>query len=133
MYATTLEAIQATRSKRAAYTRGMLALLAIAVLLKAAWFSRLGLGQDRDPVDFDAFYIVARLVWQGTVDQAYHFAKLVVMQREASGGHDSFMPWTYPPQFSLLLAPFALIPIVGKKMMSTSTNWLPAMRRSTAR
>ncbi|MCC8981905.1 DUF2029 domain-containing protein [Bradyrhizobium sp. 10BB] len=132
MYATTLETIQATRSKRTAYTRGMLALLAIAVLLKAAWFSRLGLGQDRELVDFDAFYIVAKLVWHGTVEQAYQFAKLIVIQREASGGHDSFMPWTYPPQFSLLLAPFALIPVGIAYLLFTASTlalYLAVLRR----
>ncbi len=29
----------------------------------------------RELVDFAAFYIVAKLVWQGTVDQAYQFAE----------------------------------------------------------
>ena len=111
MFATTLETIQSTASKRSAYVRGIFVLLAIAIVLKTAWFARLGLGQHRELVDFDAFYIVAKLVWQGTVDQAYQFAKLLVIQREASGGHDSLMPWTYPPQFSLLMAPFALIPV----------------------
>jgi hypothetical protein len=28
-----------------------------------------------------------------------------------SGGHGSFMPWTYPPQFDVVLAPFGLIPV----------------------
>lgn len=132
MFATTLETIQSTASKRSAYVRGIFALLAIAIVLKTAWFSRLGLGQDRELVDFDAFYIVAKLVWQGTVDQAYQFAKLLVIQREASGGHDSLMPWTYPPQFSLLMAPFALIPVgVAYLLFATSTLalYLAVLRR----
>lgn len=110
MFASTLEAIQSIEPKRAAYTRWILALLAISLALKTAWFSRLGIWHVRALVDFDAFHIVAQRVWLGDVDQAYQFAKLIVMQREASGGSDAFMPWTYPPQFSLLLAPLALVP-----------------------
>jgi hypothetical protein len=110
MFARTLETIQSAGPKRAVYTRGILAILAICVVVKTVWFSRLGMWHARDLVDFDAFHIVATRVWLGDVDQAYQFAKLINMQREASGGVDSFMPWTYPPQFNLLLAPLALIP-----------------------
>ena len=65
MFATTLETIQSTESKRAAYTRGILALLAIAVVLKAVWLWQVGLGHGRELVDFAAFYITAKLVWLG--------------------------------------------------------------------
>jgi Glycosyltransferase family 87 len=110
MFASTLETIQSVEPKRAVYTRWILVLLAFSLVLKTAWFSRLGIWQVRALVDFDAFHIVAQRVWLGDVDQAYQFSKLIIMQREASGGSDAFMPWTYPPQFSLLLAPFAFIP-----------------------
>jgi len=110
MLAKTLETIQSSAPKRAGYTRFVVAALAISVALKAIWFSRLGVGLHRNLVDFDAFHIVAQRVWLGDSDQAYQFAKFLNMQREASGGVDSFMPWTYPPQFNLLLAPFALMP-----------------------
>jgi hypothetical protein len=110
MFARTLETIQSSGPKQAAYTRWILAILAICVALKTLWFSRLGIGHGRVLVDFDAFHIIAERVWLGDVDQAYQFAKLVDMQREASGGITSFMPWTYPPQFSLLLAPLAFVP-----------------------
>ncbi len=123
MFATTLETIRSVGSKRAAYTRGILAILAFAVVVKAAWFSRLGLGHARDLIDFDAFHIVAKMVWLGDVDQAYDFTKFLAMQREASGGADSFMPWTYPPQFDLLLAPFALIPIGAAYFLFTAATF----------
>jgi hypothetical protein len=110
MFARTLETIQSAGPKRAVYTRWILAVLAIGVIAKTMWFSRLGIWHDRNLVDFDAFHIIAQRVWLGDVDQAYQFAKLINMQREASGRADGFMPWTYPPQFSLLLAPLALIP-----------------------
>jgi hypothetical protein len=110
MFAKTLETIQSSGRKQATYTRWILAILAVCVALKALWFSRLGIWDGRNLVDFDAFHIIAERVWLGDVDQAYQFAKLIDMQREASGGVTSFMPWTYPPQFSLLLAPLALVP-----------------------
>ena len=110
MFAKTLETIQSSGQKQALYTRWILAILAICVVLKTLWFSRLGIWHSRNLVDFDAFYLIAKRVWLGDVGQAYQFAKLINMQSEVSGGVGSFMPWTYPPQFSLLLAPLALIP-----------------------
>jgi hypothetical protein len=109
MFAKALESIQLSGPRQAAYTRWIVAILAVCLAIKALWFSRLGAWHDRTLVDFDAFYIIARHVWLGDVDQAYQFVKLVAMQREMAGA-DSFMPWTYPPQFSLLLAPLALLP-----------------------
>jgi hypothetical protein len=110
MLAKTLETIESSAPKQAIYTRLVFATLAIGIAVKAIWFSRLGVAHDRNLVDFDVFHIIAQRVWLGDADQAYQFAKLINMQREASGGADSFMPWTYPPQFDLLLAPLALIP-----------------------
>ena len=81
MFATTLEAIRSTTSKRTAYIRGILALLTIAIVFKAVWLAQVGLGHGRELVDFAAFYITAKLVWLGTVDQAYQFAKLIVIHR----------------------------------------------------
>jgi hypothetical protein len=59
--------------------------------------------------DFDAFYLAGRLVWRGEIEQAYDFAKLTRAQ-EAFFGAPRFLPWTYPPQFNLVVAPFALLP-----------------------
>jgi len=89
---------------------GVFAVLAISFVVKIAWFSRLGVWHDRDLVDFDVFHIVAQKVWLGGLDQIYRFVDLLKIQREASGGQGGFMPWTYPPQFDLLLAPLGLIP-----------------------
>jgi hypothetical protein len=111
MFARALEAIQTATPRRAAYTFGVLAFFAIGFAIKTMWFSRLGMGHDRELVDFDVFHLVAQKVWLGGVNQAYHFTDFLKMQREASAGHGSFMPWTYPPQFDLLLAPFGLMPI----------------------
>lgn len=111
MFAKTLESIQSSGSRQRIYARWIIAALAICIAMKSAWFSRWGVLHVRNLVDFDVFHIAAQRVWIGDVDQAYQFAKLVGMQRESSGGFDSFMPWTYPPQFSLLLAPLALLPV----------------------
>ncbi len=45
----------------------------------------------------------------GQLDLVYQFETLVKLQ-QAFAGSTSFMPWTYPPQFDLLVAPFALLP-----------------------
>ena len=109
MFARTLEEVQSSPPKRAIYVRALLAILTICVALSAIGFARLG-PWHRDLVDFDIFRIVAQRVWLGDADLAYHADKFLDMQRAASGGSDNFMPWTYPPQFDLLLAPLALVP-----------------------
>ena len=120
MFARTLETIQSSGSRQAIYIRWILVTLAICIAVKAVWFSRWGLWHTRTLVDFDAFHIIAQRVWIGDVDQAYQFMKLIGMQREASGGSDSFMPWTYPPQFSLLLSPLALFPVGAAYLLFTT-------------
>jgi hypothetical protein len=108
MFARTLEEIQSSAPKRKIYVRALLATLAISVALTAIGFARLSPWHS-GLVDFDVFHIVAQRVWLGDADLVYQFEKFLDMQRAASGS-DSFMPWTYPPQFDLLLAPFALVP-----------------------
>jgi hypothetical protein len=86
-------------------------LLFMLFVTRALWFSGLGKGAlPRPLVDFDVFHIVARSVWTGDVGKAYHFLHMSQMQA-AVAGDASFMPWTYPPQFDLLLAPFGLLPL----------------------
>jgi hypothetical protein len=60
-------------------------------------------------IDFDAFRLAGQLVWRGEIDRAYHFATLLAFQRSI-GEPGSFLPWTYPPVFNLVVAPFALLP-----------------------
>lgn len=134
MVAETLESIESSEPKRAIYTRILLATFGIGLTLKSLWFSRLGWWQDRELVDFDTFYIVAQRAWLGDVDQAYWFLKFVNMQREAGGA--SFMPWTYPPQFDLLVAPFALLPIGVAYFLFTAVTlafFLVVLRRVAGR
>jgi hypothetical protein len=110
MFAETLEAVKDSPTKRVAYVRFVLAALAVMVLFKTLRFGRWGVYQVRELSDFDAFHIAAQQVWRGQLDLVYRFEELVKLQAEAAQGATSFMPWTYPPQFDLLVAPLALLP-----------------------
>ncbi|MBR0708209.1 glycosyltransferase family 87 protein [Bradyrhizobium liaoningense] len=122
MLAETLEGVQFSPSKRATYLRLVLAALAAVIAFKTFWFARWGGWTNRELADFDAFHIVAQRVWRGDLDQVYHFGALLKMQMEAAGGTTGFMPWTYPPQYGLLLAPFALLPVgVAYLLFTTAT------------
>jgi hypothetical protein len=96
--------------KRAAYVRVILAGFAAIVLSKAFRFFEHGFWEAGQATDFAAFHIAAQRVWLGDVELAYQFQWFMKMQAEASAGATGFMPWTYPPQFALLLSPLALLP-----------------------
>jgi hypothetical protein len=61
-------------------------------------------------VDFNDFYLAGALVGAGRVDSAYSLIDLLGLQR-LQFGDTSPMPWTYPPQFDLLLGLLARLPI----------------------
>lgn len=109
MLAKTFEQIQSSPGRRATYERCLLATLAAIVGLKAYWFFHWGFWHDHEVPDFAAFHIVAQRVWLGDVDLTYRFAAFMKMQTAMSGDATGSMPWTYPPQFDLLLAPFAFL------------------------
>ena len=86
------------------------------------WFSLLP--QESSPrtfADFDAFYLAAHMVWRGEVDQAYDFSMFSRAQ-EAFFGAPRFLPWAYPPQFNLLVAPLAFLPYGVAYGLFTSTT-----------
>ena len=68
------------------------------------------LGQDKVLTDFDAFYIAGTLASEGAVGDAYHAASMIKAQKRILG-EQSFMPWTYPPPFTLLVEQLASLPI----------------------
>ncbi|MEW9855541.1 glycosyltransferase family 87 protein [Novosphingobium sp. M1R2S20] len=68
------------------------------------------LGQAKVLTDFDAFHIAGRLAAQGRAADAYNVSTLLQVQREMSGTQ-SFMPWTYPPPFTLAMQYLAGLPI----------------------
>lgn len=110
MLTRTLERIQASPARRAAYGGAILLMLAVMLVLKALRFKESGFWYGSQAPDFAAFHIVAQRVWHGDVELTYQFAAFMKMQLEASGGTNGFMPWTYPPQFDLLIAPLAFLP-----------------------
>jgi hypothetical protein len=110
MITATLEQIQSSPSRRAVYVRVIFAGLAAMVLVKGLRFFEGGLWYGKQTADFSAFHIVAQHVWRGDLDLTYQFTEFAKMQAETSGGSTGFMPWSYPPQFDLLLAPLGLLP-----------------------
>ncbi|MDH2348694.1 glycosyltransferase family 87 protein [Bradyrhizobium sp. SSUT77] len=107
----TLEVVQSSARKRTRYTRYIIVGLTIVLILMTGWLSRWEVGQKRPLLDFDAFYIVAQRVWLGDAEQAYHLDRFTKLQMDAVGGKIDVLHWTYPPQFDLLVAPLALIPV----------------------
>jgi Glycosyltransferase family 87 len=107
-----LDSVQSSTAKRAMYARFILEGLTIVLILITGWLSRWQVGQFRPLLDFDAFYIVAQRVWLGDAEQVYYFDQFRRLQIDAIGGNINFLGhWTYPPQFDLLVAPLALIPV----------------------
>ena len=110
MLTATLEQIQASPRKRVVYLCVILALLAAVLGFKTFRFFEGGLWYSGQTADFAAFHIVAQRIWLGDLDLTYQFASFTQMQIEAAGGTTGVMPWTYPPQFDLLVAPLAFMP-----------------------
>jgi hypothetical protein len=110
MLTATLEQIQASPRKRTIYVCVILTLLAAILVFKAFRFFEGGLWYGGQTADFSAFHIVAQRIWLGDLDLTYLFASFTKMQIAAAGGTSGVMPWTYPPQFGLLLAPLAFLP-----------------------
>ncbi|WP_275199838.1 glycosyltransferase family 87 protein [Bradyrhizobium sp. CSA207] len=101
--------------------RYLLATLAAVLGLKTFWFFRWGFWHDHEVPDFAAFHLVAQRVWLGDLDLTY-LAAFMKMQAGLSGSSTGFMPWTYPPQFDLLLAPFAFLPTWAAYFLFTATT-----------
>jgi hypothetical protein len=106
-----VEIARSSPAKRATYFKVILLIVALVLISAAAEFSGLKVRPGAHKlVDFDDFYIAGQLVWRGAIGQAYHFVTMLQLQKPFSDS-DSFMPWTYPPQFDLLVAPLALLPM----------------------
>src|SRR5215469_10227138 len=107
----TLEVAKYSTEKRKLYYRALLACFIITLLFSTAQFSGWTKSlQERVFVDFDDFHLVVRMLWLGKVNSAYHLPDLFAFQKSLSG-LEGFLPWTYPPQFVLLLAPLAFLPL----------------------
>ncbi|MBA4013570.1 MAG: hypothetical protein C0481_17035 [Phenylobacterium sp.] len=68
------------------------------------------LGLKKVLTDFDAFHLAGRLALEGRVSEAYHATSMLAAQLEMAGT-SSFMPWTYPPPFTLAMQGLAGLPI----------------------
>ncbi|EYD75512.1 hypothetical protein Rumeso_02922 [Rubellimicrobium mesophilum DSM 19309] len=65
---------------------------------------------DGPKADFDIFWIVGKMVWAGTLPDAYSMDLFATRQIEVVGGQ-VWAPWTYPPQFNAVVALLALLPL----------------------
>jgi hypothetical protein len=132
MIVTILEAARSSTPKGSRYTRIIILTLAALLLAKMVWFAGSTQGEGaRLFVDFDMFHLVGELIWRGEVHLAYRFETLLEAQRTVTGS-DSFMPWTYPPQFDLLIAPLALMPrwlAYGLFTAATLAGYLAVLKR----
>lgn len=130
-----IESARSSTTKRAVYFRASLLVIALVLFPKAAELSGLRLhNQSRDLIDFEGFYLAGQLVWRGAIGEAYHFITMFQLQKTLSG-NETFQPWTYPPQFDLLVAPLALLPVglaYGLFMIATLAAYLATLKRIAA-
>lgn len=61
--------------------------------------------------DFDVFHLIGKLTLDGKLALAYNHKTLFPIEiKDTLGTKNPGLPWTYPPQFDMLVAPLALIP-----------------------
>jgi hypothetical protein len=77
-----------------------------AILFEAPEF----LSKDKILTDFDAFHIAGTMALGGRASDTYQATEMFAAQ-EAISGTRSFMPWTYPPPYTLAMALLAQLPI----------------------
>ena len=68
------------------------------------------LGKAKELNDFDTFDIAGRLALEGKADHAYS-APLLFEAQKRMIGRSEFMPWAYPPQFTVIAMGLALLPV----------------------
>ncbi len=93
-------------------TSPLLAAILLALVGLLIWVSAASAPQLADVerlIDFDAFYITGLLIAEGRLAEAYRLADMMAAQR-ALTGTDTFMTWTYPPPYNLLMQYLPLLP-----------------------
>lgn len=80
------------------------------------------LSQHKVLTDFDAFHIAGRMAGEGRAGATYHMRDMLDAQRAASGTQ-SFMPWTYPPPFTLMMQELARLPVGVAFALFTLTSF----------
>jgi len=68
------------------------------------------LSSKRNLNDFDEFYLIGRLYREGDILQSYDMQHLLEAQLKFTGVQ-SFLPWTYPPQFTAFTIILPLVTI----------------------
>ena len=122
-----------TFSASRTYGVALVGLLASGLLLGLLRFSGHGLNANRgaDLTDFHVFYAASEAIRNGAFADAYHY---ISMQRIelALAGKRGFLPWSYPPQFGMVVAPFAYMPLAAAYFVFTAgtlTAYLVVLRR----
>lgn len=75
------------------------------------------LDNTKDLRDFDAFYVAGQMALDGRVDASYDAAlvkEAQILHIQTYGAEKpmvGFMPWTYPPIFTLILQPLSALPL----------------------
>jgi Glycosyltransferase family 87 len=130
-----IEIAKSSATKRALYFRAILLVIALVLIRTAAelWGVQFR-AESHKLLDFDGFYIAGQLVWLGTIEKAYHFVTMFQLEKSLSSS-DAYQPWTYPPQFDLLVAPLGLLPLglaYCVFMIGTLAAYLATLRRIAA-
>jgi hypothetical protein len=128
----TIECARESTEKRTVYFRAVFILLALVLIPTAIEECgvRIRIGPWQ-PFDFDGFYLTGQLVWRGAIEQAYHYATLFPLQMSIYKTQ-TFLPWSYPPQYDLIVALFALLPQVlaySIFMVGTFAAYLATLKR----
>ena len=91
--------------------KAIVVVCAFLALVSAVLFQAPGLlGRDKVLTDFDAFYIAGTMAGRGKAGQSYQAADMMAEQ-QATYNTTSFMPWTYPPPYTLFMQGLARLPI----------------------
>jgi hypothetical protein len=89
----------------------ILAASAVLALVSAVLFQAPGvLGREKVLTDFDAFYVAGTMANRGEAAETYKATEMIIAQ-QAFTGTRSFMPWSYPPPFTLFVKGLAQMPI----------------------
>lgn len=104
--------------------RAILAVAVVLILVSAVLFqSPETLGRDKVLTDFDAFHLAGTMALEGDAAATYRAETMSAAQQQiVEGGR--FLPWTYPPPFTLFVAGLALLPIGWAYALFTSLTFL---------
>jgi hypothetical protein len=106
--------------------------LSFCVFAVQAWlFQRQLAGPHPMLTDFNDYHVVGRMVLQGRTELSYDWSALKAEQIAQTGAW-AFMPWAYPPPFTLLTGVLGLLPIGLAYLLFIGSSWLlfiTALRR----